>query len=101
MKRFLYYNQDSVNSFLAQIEQGLLVKDSSGEEDTETFSETTSIQSDLSGDLSAKVLGVGAALKGTLHGDDAGTEVTSNLIKSVQEKVLHDYAFERVYNHVI
>ena len=27
MKRFLYYNQDSVNSFLAQIEQGLLVKD--------------------------------------------------------------------------
>lgn len=101
MKRFLYYNQDSVNSFLAQIEQGLLVKDSSGEEDTETFSETTSIQSDLSGDLSAKVLGIGTALKGTLHGDDAGTEVTSNLIKSVQEKVLHDYAFERVYNHVI
>lgn len=101
MKRFLYYNQDSVNSFLAQIEQGLLVKDSSGEEDTETFSETTSIQSDLSGDLSAKVLGVGAAMKGTLHGDDAGTEVTSNLIKSVQEKVLHDYAFERVYNHAV
>ena len=101
MKRFLYYNQDSVNSFLAQIEQGLLVKDSSGEEDTETFSETISIQSDLSGDLSAKVLGVGAAMKGTLHGDDAGTEVTSNLIKSVQEKVLHDYAFERVYNHAV
>lgn len=101
MKRFLYYNQDSVNSFLAQIEQGLLVKDSSGEEDTETFSETTSIQSDLSGDLSAKVLGIGTALKGTLHGDDAGTEVTSNLIRSVQEKVLHDYAFERVYNHVV
>lgn len=101
MKRFLYYNQDSVNSFLAQIEQGLLVKDSSGEEDTETFSETTSIHSDLSGDLSAKVLGIGAVLKGTLHGDDAETEVTSNLIKNVQEKVLHDFAFEIVYNHVI
>ena len=101
MKRFLYYNQDSVNSFLAQIEQGLLVKDSSGEEEAETFSETTSFQSDLSGDLSAKVLGIGTSLKATLHGDDAGTEVTSNLIKSVQEKVLHDYAFERVYNHVI
>lgn len=101
MKRFLYYNQDSVNSFLAQIEQGLLVKDSSGEEDTESFSDTTSVQSDLTGDLSAKVFGIGAALKGNLHGDDSGTEVTTNLIRSVQEKVLHDYAFERVYNHVV
>lgn len=64
MKRFLYYNQDSVNSFLAQIEQGLLVKDSSGEEDTESFSDATSIQSDLSGDLSAKVFGIGTSLKG-------------------------------------
>lgn len=101
MKRFLYYNQDSVNSFLAQIEQGLLVKDSSGKEDTESFSDTISIQSDLSGDLSAKVLGIGTSLKGNIHGDDSSAEVTSNLIRSVQEKVLHDYAFERVYNHAI
>lgn len=101
MKRFLYYNQDSVNSFLAQIEQGLLVKDSSGEEDTESFSDATSIQSDLSGDLSAKVFGIGTSLKGNIHGDESGTEVTSNLIRSVQEKVLHDYAFERVYNHAV
>ncbi len=101
MKRFLYYNEDSVNSFLAQIEQGLLVKDSSGEEDAESFSETTSVQSDLSGDLSVKVLGIGTSLKGTIHGDDSGTEVTSNLIRSVQEKVLHDYAFDRVYNHAL
>lgn len=101
MKRFLYYNQDSIDSLLAQIEQGLLVKDSTGEEDTESYSDTTSLQSDLTGDLSAKVLGIGTALKGNLHGDDSGTEVTSNLIRSVQEKVLHDYAFDRVYNHVI
>lgn len=101
MKRFLYYNEDSVNSFLAQIEQGLLVKDSSGEEDSESFSETTSIQSDLSGDLNAKVFGIGTSLNGSIHGNDSGTDVTSNLIRSVQEKVLHDYAFERVYNHAV
>ena len=100
MKRFLYYNQDSINSLLAQIEQGLLVKDSSGKEETESSSETTSIKSDLSGDISAKVLGIGTALKGNLHGEDTGTEVTSNLIRSVQEKVLHDYAFDLVLDHV-
>lgn len=101
MKRFLYYNEDSVNSFLAQIEQGLLVKDSVGEENAESFSDATSIQSDLTGDLSAKVLGIGTSLKGTIHGEDSGTEVASNLIRSVQEKVMHDYAFDRVYNHVL
>ena len=99
MKRFLYYNHDSVNSFLAQIEQGLLVKDSSGEEDTESFSDTVGIKSDFSGDLNAMVFGIGTSLKGNLHGDDSGTEITTNLIKSVQEKVLHDYAFDRVYTY--
>lgn len=101
MKRFLYYNQDSVNSFLAQIEQGLLVKESAGQEETDSFSNTSGIQGDFTGDLSAKVFGIGTALKGTVHGDDSGTEVTTDLIRNVQEKVMHDYAFERVYNHVV
>lgn len=101
MKRFLYYNQDSVNSFLAQIEQGLLVKESAGQEEADSYSTTTGVQSDFTGDLSAKVLGIGTALKGNIHGEDTGTEVTTDLIRNVQEKVMHDYAFERVYNHVV
>ena len=101
MKRFLYYNQDAVNSFLAQIEQGLLVKESAGDEQTESVSQTAGTESDLSGDLSAKVFGIGAAMKGNLHGNESGTEVTSSLIRSVQEKVLHDYAFDSIYQHVM
>lgn len=101
MKRFLYYNQDSVNSFLAQIEQGLLVKQSNGSEESDTYSASTGSSTNLSGDLNAKLLGIGAALKGTLQSDDTDTEVATNLIKNVQEKVLHDYAFECVYKHVI
>lgn len=101
MKRFLYYNQDSVNSFLAQIEQGLLVNQSGGVEETNSHSSTTGMKADLTGDLSAKVLGIGAALKGNFQGNNSDTEVATALIKRVQEKVLHDYAFERVYNHVV
>lgn len=101
MKRFIYYNQDSVNSFLAQIEQGLLVKDSKGDDESSTTSSTTSIKADLSGDLSAKVLGIGAALKGNIQGEDSDTEAATSLIRNIQEKVLHDYAFEIVYNHIV
>ena len=36
MRQFLYYNQDSINSFLAQIEQGLLLKNESEETQEKT-----------------------------------------------------------------
>lgn len=101
MKRFLYYNQDSVNSFLAQIENGLLVSENKTAEKTDSLSNTTGIKSDVTGDLSAKVLGIGAALKGNLHADDSDTEVATTLIRNVQEKALHDYAFEKIYDYVI
>ena len=101
MKRFLYYNQDSVNSFLAQIENGLLLSENNTAEKTDSLSNTTGIKSDVTGDLSAKVLGIGAALKGNLHADDSDTEVATTLIRNVQEKALHDYAFEKIYNHVV
>ena len=100
MKRFLYYNQDSVNSFLAQIEQGLLVKRSEGEEESDTTSTTTGIKADVSGDLSAKVFGIGAALKGSIQGEDSVTDAATSLIQKVHEKVLHDYAFEMVYEYI-
>lgn len=100
MKRFLYYNQDSVNSFLAQIENGLLVKENNTSEKSDSQSTTTGIQGDVTGDLSAKVLGIGATLKGNIHADDSDTEVATTLIRSVQEKALHDYAFDRIYNYV-
>ena len=100
MKRFLYYNQDSVTSFLAQIEQGLLVKKSEGEEESDTVSTTTGTKADVSGDLSAKVLGIGAALKGDIQGEDSISDAVTSLIQKVHEKVLHDYAFEMVYEYI-
>ena len=101
MKRFLYYNQDSINSFLAQIENGLLVKENSTSEKSDSQSATNGIHGDVTGDISAKILGIGAALKGNIHADDSDTEVATTLIRNVQEKALHDYAFERIYNYVI
>ena len=38
MRRFLYYDEDSINSFLAQIEKGLLTKKGKEKEITDTVS---------------------------------------------------------------
>lgn len=101
MKRFLYYNQDSVNSLLAQIEQGLLIKKDSGKEETTSSTSTTEMRSDITGDLSAKVLGIGASLQGDIQASDTDTEITTKMIRNIQEKALHDYAFEKVYEYII
>ncbi len=99
MKRFLYYNQDSVNSFLAQIERGLLVKGGEEIEHTEETSDTIGTQANLSGDVSAKIVGIGASINGNVVGTDEATDVTRDLLKNVQEKVLHDYAFDLILNY--
>lgn len=99
MKRFLYYNQDSVNSFLAQIERGLLVKGGEETEHTEEISETIGTQANLAGDVSAKIVGIGASIKGNVTGNDETTDVTKDLLRNVQEKVLHDYAFDLILNY--
>ncbi len=101
MRRFLYYNQDSINSFLAQINNGLLVRESSTSEKTESLSSTNGSREDVTGDLSAKILGIGASLKGNLYAEGSDTEAVTSLIRNVQEKALHDYAFDKVYDHVI
>jgi len=94
MRRFLYYNQYTINSFLAQIEQGLILKQEKGEEQAGSVSSTREIQTNITGDISAKVLGIGASLQWDIRGVDSDTESASNMVKSIQEKVLHDYAFD-------
>lgn len=101
MKRFLYYDDDSINSFLAQIEQGLLTSKERTKEHTDTTSSQTGITSNITGDLSAKLLGIGAALKGDIETTDSDTDIASKLVRNVQEKILHDYAFDKVYSYMI
>ena len=100
MRRFLYYDEDSINSFLAQIEKGLLTKKGKEKEITDTVSSQLDTTADITGDLSAKVIGIGASLKGDIQTTDSDTEATSKLVKNVQEKVLHDYAFDKVFEYM-
>ena len=100
MRRFLYYDEDSINSFLAQIEKGLLTKKGKEKEITDTVSSQLDTTADITGDLSAKAIGIGASLKGDIQTTDSDTEATSELVKNVQEKVLHDYAFDKVFEYM-
>lgn len=51
MKRFLYYDEDSINSFLAQIERGLLTQKSNEKEIEKSISSQTNSAENVTGDL--------------------------------------------------
>ena len=100
MRYFLYYNQDSIDSILAQIEQGLLLKHESSTGHDNSTSNTQEIIANITGDLTAKVLGIGASLQGDLKGSNSDTETATRMVRSVQEKALHDYAFDKIYEYL-
>lgn len=42
---------------------------------------------------------MGVALKGNISETGSDTEAASNLLKSVQEKIIHDYAFDKIFSY--
>ena len=100
MRRFLYYNEDSINSFLAQLQKGLIQRHQSETEKGNSSSKTEDLQATVTGDLSAKLFGLGAALKGEMKSASSESAILSELNKNIHEKILHDFAFEMVFEYL-
>jgi len=100
MRRFLYYNQDSINSFLAQIEKGLLQMQQAGSSYTDSNTTNSELHSSVTGDLSAKLFGLGTSLKGDIKAIESENVVISEMNKSIHEIILHDFAFDKVYDYL-
>lgn len=98
MRRFLYYNEDTINSLLAQIESGLILKETNENSVSQSDSASEGKKETIMGDLAAKVIGIGTEVKGEKDNNNSVGEVTTRLLKNVQEKMLHDYAFDIVFD---
>lgn len=101
MRWFLYFDEDSVNSYLAQIERGLITQNRNEGEESETSSTNKYLSDSITGDLSAKVVGIGASINENIELAHSETEVASKLVKEVQERILHDYAFDKMYDYFV
>lgn len=100
MRRFIYLDTDTLNSYIAQIYDGLIQS-----QETETqFGQTTDKQSEFSPNIEAgadlKVFGKG--IEGKIDFTYRHLKGTSNteLISDVQTKLLHDNAFDQLLNYL-
>ncbi len=100
MRRFIYLDTDVLNSYLAQMDDGLLetheiesqIGDSSTKQSQHTF--------DMAAGVDAKVLGKGIEGKIEYIFEKIKSGEQSEIYKDVQTKKLHDNAFERFMKHV-
>lgn len=94
MRRFIYLDTDTLNSYIAQIYDGLVQTQETENQSNQTIDRQSEYSSNLGADANLKVFGKG--LEGKINFAYRHLKDTSNtdLIKEVQTKLLHDNAFD-------
>ena len=99
MKKFIYLDQDYINSYLAQMKKGLLVNCSNEKQSSESTSQTKDLNLNgvISRELGVEILKIlGLNLNGQVERNNSSTISDENIKSRIEEKVLHDYSFEMV-----
>lgn len=101
MRRFIYLDTDTLNSYIAQIYDGL-IQSQETETQTET-GETKHNEFTPAANASADIKVFGEGLEGKLNIAYKRLKETSNtnLISDVQTKLLHDNAFDQLMEYLI
>lgn len=99
MRRFIYYDKDGIESYLAQITSGIslsLSKETTNSNETE-HAETK--EKNIHSDIGAKLAGIGAAIQEDVSNSETTKTSANQLVRSLEEKLLSDYAFDKVFDY--
>lgn len=100
MRRFIYLDTDTLNSYIAQIYDGLVQTQETETQSSQATDKQSEYTSDLGADADLKVFGKG--IEGKMDFTYRHLKETSNteLISDVQTKLLHDNAFDQLMNYL-
>ena len=100
MRRFIYLDTDTLNSYIAQIYDGLVQTQETEIQSNQITDKQNELTSNLGADADLKVFGKG--LEGKIDFTYRHLKDTSNteLISDVQTKLLHDNALDQLMNYL-
>lgn len=100
MRRFIYLDTDTLNSYIAQIYDGLVQTQETETQSNQTSNKQSERTSNIGADTDLKVFGKG--IEGKIDFTYRHLKDTSNteLISDVQTKLLHDNAFDQLMNYL-
>ncbi len=100
MRRFIYLDTDTLNSYIAQIYDGLVKTQETGIQSNQAIDNQAEHLSNLGADTDLKLFGKG--IEGKMDFTYRHLKNTSNteLISDVQTKLLHDNAFDQLMTYL-
>ena len=100
MRRFIYLDTDTLNSYIAQIYDGLVQTQETETQSKQATDEQSERTSNLGAEADLKIFGKG--IEGKMDFTYRHLKDTSNteLISDVQTKLLHDNAFDQLVNYL-
>lgn len=100
MRRFIYLDTDTLNSYIAQIYDGLVQTQETETQSSQISDKQSERTSNIGADTDLKVFGKG--IEGKIDFTYRHLKDTSNteLISDVQTKLLHDNAFDQLMNYL-
>ena len=99
MRRFIYYDKDGIESYLAQITAGISISSSKEITSSQEKSKMNENKRNITSAIGAKLAVIGSEIQEDITTGEADNQIVSRLVKSLEEKVMSDYAFDKVYDY--
>ena len=99
MRRFIYYDKDGIESYSAQITSGISFSSSTETTNSNEIEHQESKEKNIHSDIGAKLAGIGAEIQEDVSNGETNKTSTNQLVRSPEEKVLSDYAFDKVFDY--
>ena len=97
MKSFIYLDTDTVNSYIAQIDNGLKTLQTQTSQSSSSTEKHSSHTTTAEGEADFSILGKGFDAKLDYIYNHIKNKTNTNLYSDVETKVLHNNAFHQVF----
>ena len=100
MRRFIYLDTDTLNSYLAQIFDGLIQSEDSGTQHQKKVNKQNSVTTSLARKIALKLFGKGVDASAQATYQDLKTVAGDEMVRDVETKIMHDNAFDQFMNYL-
>lgn len=100
MRRFIYLDTDTLNSYLAQIFDGLIQEREVETSKGKTTEKQNRFGTNLAGQIALKLFGKGVDATAQATYEHLKTVANEDMVRDVQTKIMHDNAFDQFVSHL-
>lgn len=100
MRRFIYLDTNTLNSYIAQMYDGLVQSQSNEKYNKSSNSKKRKFISGLTGGFAAKIFGKGIEVSPNMTFEHFKSVADENTVKEVKTKIVHDNAFNQFMEYL-